>query len=48
MFEFDTGILRCEVPVCLCVIGITVLLPGGDLVAEGLFIRDAPFEALAG
>jgi hypothetical protein len=48
VLEFYAGILRCEVPVCFCVIGITVVFPGGDLVDEGLFIRDAPVEALAG
>jgi hypothetical protein len=48
MFEFDTGIWGCEVPVCFCVIGITVVFPGDDLVDKGLFIRGAPVETLAG
>ena len=46
MFKFDAGVWRCEVPVGLGVIGIAVVLPGGDFVDEGLLVRDAPVETL--
>jgi hypothetical protein len=48
VLEFDTGVRGCEVPVCFCVMGIAILLPGGDFVDEGLFVWNAPVEALAG
>ena len=38
MFEFDTCIGGCEVPVGRGVIGVAVALPGGDFVDEGLFV----------
>ena len=41
MFEFDASVWGCEVPIGLGVIGIAVLLPGGDFLDEGLFVRDA-------
>ena len=46
MLEFDASIFGCEVPVGLCVIGISVVLPGGDFLAEGLLIGNAAVEAL--
>jgi hypothetical protein len=47
MLEFDACIGGCEVPICLGVSGISVLLPGGDFVDERLFVGDATIEALA-
>ena len=41
MLEFDTSVLGCELPVCLGVIGISVVLPSGDFVDEGVFIGNA-------
>jgi hypothetical protein len=38
VFEFDASFRRCEVPVGLDVIDISLLLPGGDFVDEGLFV----------
>jgi len=46
MLELDAGVWRCEVPVGLSVIGIAVVLPGGDFVSEGLFVGYAPGETL--
>jgi hypothetical protein len=46
MPEFDASFGRCEVPVGLGVIGISLLLPGGDFVDEGLLVGDAAIEAL--
>ena len=46
MLEFDASVWGCEVPIGLGVIGIAVLLPGGDFVDEGLFVGDAAVEAL--
>ena len=46
MLEFDTCIGGCEVPVGLGVVGIAVVLPGGDFVDEGLFVGNAAVEAL--
>ena len=48
MLEFDASFGRCEVPAGLGVIGISLLLPGGDFVDEGLFVGDAAIEALRG
>jgi hypothetical protein len=43
MFEFDTGVWGCEVPVCLGVIGITVAFlgvqPHNVLLYRNLFRR---------
>ena len=36
----------CEAPIGLGVIGVAVVLPGGDLVSEDLFIGDAAVETL--
>ena len=46
MLQFDASVGRCEVPVGLGVIGISLLLPGGDFVDEGLFVGDAAIQAL--
>lgn len=46
MLEFDASFGRCEVPVSLGVIGISLLLPGGDFVDEDLFVVYAAIEAL--
>ena len=46
MLQFDASFGRCEVPVGLGVIGISLLLPGGDFVDEGLFVGDAAIQAL--
>jgi hypothetical protein len=40
--------VHCELPVCLCVIGISVVFPSGDFLDEGLFVWDAAFETLSG
>ena len=48
MLEFDTGVLGCELPVCVGVIGIAVVFPRGDFVDEGLFVGDAAVETLSG
>ena len=46
MLKFDAGIFRGELPIGLGVVGIAVVLPGGDFVDEGLFIGNAASEAL--
>src|SRR6266436_9806376 len=46
MPEFDARMGGWEVPVGLSVVGIAVVLPGGDFIDEGLFIGDAAVEAL--
>ena len=46
MLKFDAGIFRGELPIGLGVVGIAVVLPGGDFVYEGLFIGNAASEAL--
>src|SRR5271157_4030739 len=40
------GVGGCEAPIWLGVIFIAVMLPGGDLVGEDLFIGDAAIETL--
>ena len=46
MLKFDAGIFGGELPVGVGVVGIVVVLPGGDFVGEGLFVGDAAIEAL--
>ena len=46
MPELDPCVGGCEVPIGFGVCGIAVVLPGGDFVDEGLFVRDAAVEAL--
>jgi hypothetical protein len=46
MLKFDASIFGGELPVGLGVVGITVVLPGGDFVHEDLFVGNAAIEAL--
>jgi hypothetical protein len=46
VLEFDASIGSCEVPIGLGMSGITVVLPSGNLLDEGLFVGDAAIEAL--
>jgi hypothetical protein len=46
MLEFDARGGGSELPIGLGVVGIAVLLPGGDFVDEGLSVGDAVVEAL--
>ena len=46
MLEFDASARCCEVPIGLGVVGIAVVLPGGDFVDEDLFVGNAAIEAL--
>jgi hypothetical protein len=46
MLEFDACVGGSELPVGGSVVGVAVVLPGGDLVDEGLFVGDAAVEAL--
>ena len=45
MLKFDASIFGGELPVCLGVVGIAVVLPGGDFVDEDLFVGNASIEA---
>src|SRR5277367_4119078 len=45
MLQFDACGGCSEVPVSLGVVGIAIVLPGGDFVDEGLFVGDAAVEA---
>jgi hypothetical protein len=38
MLKFDAGIFGGELPIGLGVVGIAVVLPGGDFVDEDLFV----------
>ena len=46
MFQSDAGIFGGELPIGFGVVGIAVVLPGGDFVDECLFVGDAAIEAL--
>jgi hypothetical protein len=46
MLQFDACNGGCEVPFGLGVDGISVMLPGGDFIDEGLFVWNAAVEAL--
>ena len=48
MLEFSAGIFRGEVPVGFGVMGIAVVLPGGDFLDEGVLVGNAAVEALGG
>ena len=48
MLELDTSVLGCELPVCVGVIGISVVFPGCDFVDEGVFVGDGAVETLSG
>ena len=41
MLKFDASIFGGEMPVGLGVVGIAVVLPGGDFVDEDLFVGNA-------
>jgi hypothetical protein len=44
--EVDSCVGGGELPVGLGVVGIAVMLPGGDFVDEGLFVGNTTVEAL--
>src|SRR5262245_59799704 len=46
MLKFDASIFAGELPVGLGVVGIAVVLPGGNFVDEDLFVGNAAVEAL--
>jgi hypothetical protein len=46
VLKFDASIFGGELPVGLGVIGIAIMLPGGDFVDEDLFVGNAAIEAL--
>ena len=46
MFEFDTGICGCEVPIGLAVSGIAIIDPGGNFLDEDRFVANPAIEAL--
>jgi hypothetical protein len=46
MLEFDPGVCCGELPIGLCVVGISIILPRCDFIDEGLFVWDAAIEAL--
>ncbi len=46
MLEFDACVGCSEVPVGLGAVGITVVLPGGDFLDEGLLVGNPAVEAL--
>jgi hypothetical protein len=48
MLELNASIFGDAVPVCLGVIGIALLLPGGDFLDEGQFVGNAAVKALSG
>jgi hypothetical protein len=48
MLEFDASIFCGELPVGLGVVGIAVVLPGGDFLDESCFVGNAAIEALGG
>ena len=47
MLKFDASIFGGELPVGLGVVGIAVVLPGGDFVDEDLLVGNAAVEALS-
>ena len=44
--ELDPRSVGCELPIGFGVAGVPVAHPGGDLLGEGLFVWDAPIQAL--
>ena len=48
MLKFDASIFGGELPVGLGVVGIAVVLPGGDFVDEDLFEQPLPIGRLLG
>src|SRR6476646_12243257 len=45
--QFDACVGSGELPVCLGVVLVAVLLPGGDFLDQRLLVGDPPIEALA-
>ena len=48
MLKFDASIFSGELPVGLGVVGIAVVLPGGDFVEEDLFVGRSARKAYRG
>ena len=48
MLEFNASVFGGEVPVGFGVMGISVVLPGGDFIDAGLFIGNPAVETLGG
>jgi hypothetical protein len=48
MLKFNASVFSYEVLVGFGVMGISVVLPGGDFIDEGLFIGNAAVETLGG
>jgi hypothetical protein len=48
MLEFDASISGCKLPIGFGVAGVSVVLPCGDLVDQGLFVGDTTIETLFG
>jgi hypothetical protein len=46
--ELGAGVCGGEVPIDLSLVGIGVVLPGGELSVRGVEVRDAAVEALPG
>ena len=46
MLKFDASTFGGELPVDLGVVGIAVMLPGGNFVDEDLFVGNTAIEAL--
>ena len=46
MLESDTSFGCGELPIALGVVGVSILLPSGDFIDEGLLVWDAAIEAL--
>ena len=46
MLKFDACVWSCELPIGLGVVDITVVLPSGDFLDEGLFVGNPAVEAL--
>src|SRR5208337_620857 len=47
-FEFDAGVVSCELPIGFGVVLVSVVLPGGYFFVEGLLVGDAAAQALPG
>ena len=48
MLKFNASVFGGEVPVGFGVMGISVVLPGGDFIDEGLFVGNPAVETLGG
>ena len=46
MAEFGAGVRGGEVPVDLSLVGVGLVLPGGELSVQGVEVVDAAVEAL--